>query len=100
MEKEIIEEIREGKQKEKENKWAKQLIELGSIANGTTWKTIEKCIRAQFITIWSPLVVVKMGHHFHHNFQVGVRTDPHMYMGVNLGYIAWVQQHAKVIDKG
>ncbi len=69
---------------------------LGSVADQTTWKTIEKCVKTQFIIVWNPLVITKVGHHFHHDFQVGLQANPHMYMGVNLGYIAWVQQHARL----
>jgi hypothetical protein len=64
---------------------------LGFIANQTTWKTSEKCAKTQFITVWSPLIVTKLGHHFHHNFQTSLRANSHMYMGVNLGCITWVQ---------
>jgi hypothetical protein len=74
-------------------KWT---IELGSITYQTTWKTIEKCVRAQFIIVWNPLVVVKMGHHFHHNFQACLWADLHMYMGMNLGCTTWVQQHVRL----
>jgi len=69
---------------------------LASIANQTTWKTIKKCVKAQFIIVWNPLVVAKMGHHFHHDFQTGLRADSHMYMGMNLSLTTSVQQHARL----
>ncbi len=49
MENVVVEEIREGKWKEKEEKWTKQVGKLGSVANWATWKCVEKHARVEFI---------------------------------------------------
>jgi hypothetical protein len=68
MEKVVAEEIKTCKRKEKENKRAKQVVELGSIEKRTIQKIVEKHVRAQFTITWIPLIIVEMHDHFHHDF--------------------------------
>jgi hypothetical protein len=51
MEKVVAKEIREGKWKEKEEKWAKWATKLGFVVDWIVWKCAEKFARAEFITI-------------------------------------------------
>jgi hypothetical protein len=46
MEKVVVEEIKVGKRKEKEDKWAKWTVELGSITKRITRKFAKKRVRA------------------------------------------------------
>ncbi len=50
MEKAITKEIKESKQKEKEEKWAKQVEKLVFVANQIARKCAENCVKAKFIT--------------------------------------------------
>ncbi len=61
-------------------------------------KKLMKCMlaRKQFTIAWTLATIAEMGDHFHHDFQVGIPIDPHKYMGVNLGYITWAQQQARL----
>jgi hypothetical protein len=45
MEKATIEEIRKGKQKEKEDEWTKRAPKLGPLIDQTTWKSAKKHAR-------------------------------------------------------
>jgi hypothetical protein len=49
MEKAVVEEIKEGKQKEKEEKRAKWVAKLGSIVDETTWKWAKNRAKVEFI---------------------------------------------------
>jgi hypothetical protein len=49
MEKVVVEEIREGKWKEKEEKWTKWTTKLGSTIVWVAWKCAKKHARAKFI---------------------------------------------------
>ncbi len=50
-EKTITKEIKEGRQKEKEDKWLKIIANLGTTSNQTTQKVVEKHIKAQFVAM-------------------------------------------------
>jgi hypothetical protein len=65
--------------------WAKQVVELGFVAEQTTWKTIEKHVQTQFTTTWTSIVISRVDDYFHHDFQMGFQAYMHKYMGVNLG---------------
>ncbi len=54
MDKVVVEEIREGKRKERKDKQAKIIAQLGTITNKVAIKIVEKCARAQFIIAWIP----------------------------------------------
>jgi hypothetical protein len=86
MEKKIVEEIRACKRKDKQDKW---VAKLGSIIEQTTWKIVEKCSKTQFIQAWILTIVVEVGDHFHHDFQIGLWIDPCKYMGVNIVCTTW-----------
>ncbi len=75
------------RKKEKEDKWAKWVVELGSIVKRAIRKTTKKHVRRQFTTTWIPTAIVKMGVYFHFNFQVNFWIDLCKYMGVNLGKV-------------
>ncbi len=95
MEKIVVEEIKTNKRKEKENRQAKQTIELGSTTKWVAQKNDEKHARTQFIAAWTPTTIVEVGECFHHDFQVGLWAS-NKYMGVNLGCTTWVQQHVRL----
>ncbi len=61
MEKVVVEEIKEGKRKEKEKNQVKRTTKLGFVINQTTQKCVEKHARTKFITI----TVVEVGDCFH-----------------------------------
>jgi hypothetical protein len=65
MDKAFMKEIREGKKKEKKEKRAKRVIYLGIVANRTTIKIVEKCVKAQFIVAWILIVVKEVDDRFH-----------------------------------
>ncbi len=96
MEKAIVAKIKTCKKKEKEDLWAKQAIELGFPTKHAPWKTTKKHARAQFTTYWTPTTVAEIGDHIHHDFQAGLQTYMHKYVGVNLGYTTWAQQQARL----
>jgi len=65
MKKVVVEKIKEGKQKEKEEKRAKWVAKLGFTVNQIAWKCVEKRVKVQFITTWTPTAVAEVGDHFH-----------------------------------
>jgi hypothetical protein len=65
LEKAIVEEIKEGKRKEKEEKQVKRATKLGLIVNRTARKCAKKHVRTKFIIAWTIIVVTKMGDCFH-----------------------------------
>jgi len=83
MEKITTHEIKACKWKDKEDRQVKRISKLGFAIEWTTWKTIEKHAKAKFITTWILVVLAKVGGRFHHDFQVGFRTNLCKYMGVN-----------------
>jgi hypothetical protein len=85
-----IEEIIKGKRKEKEDKWAKRVAKLGTVANITIIIIVEKRARTQFPATWTPTTIKEVGDRFHQNFQASLQADPRKYMGVNLGCTSWV----------
>jgi hypothetical protein len=96
MQNAIVGEIKTCKRKEKEDKWAKQVAELGSTIEWTTWNTLEICARTQFTTTWTPTIVIQMADRFHHDFQIVFWANLRKYMGVNLDCTKWSQQHARL----
>ncbi len=76
MEKVIAKEIRTCKKEEKEDKWAKQVVELGSTTKQVVQKTTKKHVKTQFTTTRILATIVEVGNHFHHNFQAGFWIDP------------------------
>ncbi len=86
-EKTIAKEIKACKKKEKKDKWAKQIVELGSIITRAIRKTIKKHVRTQFTVTWIPTSIAKMEVCFHFNFQVSFQIDLCKYMVVNLGKV-------------
>jgi hypothetical protein len=87
MDKVVVKEIKEGKRKR--NKWTQKISKLGIIANKTTIRIVEKHVRTQFITAWTP-TIKEVGDRFHQNFQASLWVNPHRYMGANLGCTIWV----------
>jgi hypothetical protein len=75
MEKVIAEEIKACKRKEKEDKWAKQVVEFSSTITWIVWKTIGKHVKTQFIVAWTLVVIVEVGDCCHHNFQASFQID-------------------------
>jgi nucleosome binding factor SPN SPT16 subunit len=65
MEKAVAKEIKEGKQKEKEEKWAKRVTKLGSATNQIAKKCAKKCVKTKFIATWTPIIIAEVGDHFH-----------------------------------
>jgi hypothetical protein len=59
---------------------------LGFTTKQTTLKIIEKHVQAQFITLWTSIVISGVDDHFHHDFQMGFQAYSQKYMGVNLGF--------------
>jgi hypothetical protein len=41
---------------------------LGIVTDKTTIRIVEKCVKAQFIATWTPIVVKEVGDRFHLNF--------------------------------
>jgi hypothetical protein len=99
MENATIEEITVGKKKKiikNEDKWAKQVVELGFIVEWIAPRKIdEKHSRTQFITTWTSIVVVEMGEHFHRVFQTSLRVDSRKYMGWK-----WLHNMGLTTNKG
>ncbi len=81
MEKVDIEEIKIGKKKDKEDKKAKQVVELGFAAERIAQKIVEKRDRTQFTTAWTPTIVAEVSDCYHHDFQACLPIDPCKYMG-------------------
>jgi hypothetical protein len=68
---------------------------LGIATNWTTQKVVNKLVRTQFITIWTPTFIKEGGENFRKNFQASLWTKPHKYKVVNLKCITWFQQEVQ-----
>jgi hypothetical protein len=92
MEKENVEEIEEGKQKEKEDKWVKWAVGFDSTIDQVVWNfwwemcyNIFHCNLDSSNCSWS-------GQLFSSWFSNRLWIDWHRYKGMNLGHTIWVQQ--------
>ncbi len=92
LEKVIVDEIKTCKREEKENKMSQTNSRIGFHNITSSSKTIGKHAKTQFVVAWTIIVIVKMGNHFHHNFQANFQIDSCKYMGVNLRCTTWAQQ--------
>ncbi len=61
MDKVAIEEIKEGKWKEIEDKRTKRVSKLGTIANRATIKILGNHVKAQFTITWTPTTIKQVG---------------------------------------
>jgi hypothetical protein len=61
MGKVAIEEIKEGKWKEMEDKWTKRVPKLGTITNRATIKILGNHVKAQFTITWTPTTIKEVG---------------------------------------
>jgi hypothetical protein len=85
MGKTIAKEIKEGRQKVREDKQAKKVINLGIVANYVAQRAIKKHIRVVFIVSWPSTIIKVMGDKFHQNFHRSLQIDPNEYLGMNIG---------------
>lgn len=49
MDKVVTKEIKEGRWKEREDKWLKRVIDIGTTTNWVVHRIAKKCIRAKFV---------------------------------------------------
>jgi hypothetical protein len=95
MAKAIVDDTRECKWKEKEEKWFERAIKTLIIVERTIQRSIEKWTRATFIQDWSPIAIRDVGDQFHNNFATRLQASPYQYRGVNLGATTQTQKVAK-----
>jgi len=69
MDKAIVNEIREGRWKEKEDQKLTKVIDLKIATNWIVKKVVEKCMKTQFATTWTLAIIREVGDKFHQNFK-------------------------------
>jgi len=69
MDKAIVNEIREGRWKEKEDQKLTKVIDLKIATNWIVQKVVEKCMKTQFATTWTLAIIREVGDKFHQNFK-------------------------------
>lgn len=75
MDKIVVEEIKEGRQKEREDKWLKKKVDLKIATDWIVQKAIEKCVKTQFVVAWIPTIVKEVGDIFPKKIQIGLQVD-------------------------
>ncbi len=68
---------------------------MGTTANASIIRIVEKHARTQFIATWTPTTIKEVGDRFHQNFQASLWIDPHKYIDANLGCTIWVPQQVR-----
>ncbi len=63
IDKVVVEEIRKGRWKEKEDKWFKRRVD--TLIDQMVQKVVDKCVKIWFGTIWISIVVREKGEKFH-----------------------------------
>jgi hypothetical protein len=61
----VVEEIKENRWKEKEEKRLNRITDVGFVVGQTIQKVVEKWARAQFAIAWIPTIMKEVGNKFH-----------------------------------
>jgi hypothetical protein len=61
----VVEEIKEDRWKEREEKRLNKVTDVGFVVGQATQKVVEKWTKAQFATTWIPTIVKEVGNKFH-----------------------------------
>ncbi len=89
MDKTLVKEIQEGRQKEKGDKQLKRTINLKTTIDWITQIATKKCVRTQFVTIYISTSIREVHDRFHQNFQIGLQINLHRYRGMSFKCTTW-----------